>query len=44
MRLLPRGFRDLVYDLVARMRYRTFGRYDVCPIPPPAVRDRFLDL
>jgi predicted DCC family thiol-disulfide oxidoreductase YuxK len=42
--LLPRGFRDLIYDLVARMRYRTFGRYDVCPIPPSAVRDRFLDL
>lgn len=43
MRLLPLGFRDLVYNLVARMRYRTFGRFDVCPIPPPAVRDRFLD-
>jgi len=41
--LVPEPLRNAAYDLVARMRYRTFGRYDVCPVPPPAVRDRFLD-
>jgi len=43
MALAPAPVRDMVYDLVARTRYRTFGKYDVCPVPPPAVRDRFLD-
>jgi predicted DCC family thiol-disulfide oxidoreductase YuxK len=40
--VIPRGLRDLVYDLVARIRYRVFGRRDdVCPIVPPELRARF---
>ncbi len=42
MALVPRPLRDLVYRQVARTRYRTFGKYDACPLPPPDVRDRFL--
>lgn len=42
-RVLPRGVADLVYDLVARTRYRVFGRYETCPIPTPDQRKRFLD-
>ncbi len=38
----PRWLRDGVYDVVARIRYRLFGRYDVCPVPPPQFRARFL--
>jgi len=41
-RLVPRPLRDAAYDLVARVRYRVFGRYDVCPLPPAASRARFL--
>jgi predicted DCC family thiol-disulfide oxidoreductase YuxK len=44
MMFAPSALRDIVYNLVARMRYRTFGKYDACPIPEPGVRDRFLDL
>jgi predicted DCC family thiol-disulfide oxidoreductase YuxK len=40
--IVPRALRDVVYRLVARTRYRTFGKYDACPIPRPDVRDRFL--
>ena len=29
-RVLPRGFRDRVYDVVARNRYRWFGRIPQC--------------
>jgi predicted DCC family thiol-disulfide oxidoreductase YuxK len=40
--VIPRGLRDLAYDLVARIRYRVFGRRDdVCPIVPPDLRARF---
>jgi predicted DCC family thiol-disulfide oxidoreductase YuxK len=43
LRVVPRGVRDLGYDLVARARYRLFGRYDTCPLPDPRHRARFLD-
>ena len=42
-RPLPRRFTDAVYDIVARSRYRVFGRYDACPIPAADQRSRFLD-
>lgn len=41
-RLVPRAIRDALYRLVARTRYRLFGRYDTCPVPAPEVRARFL--
>ena len=41
--LLPRALRDRAYDLFARNRYRWFGHYEQCMIPPPASRARFLD-
>jgi predicted DCC family thiol-disulfide oxidoreductase YuxK len=42
LRLLPRALRDWGYGIVARFRYRVFGRYETCPIPPPEQRDRLL--
>lgn len=42
-RVAPRFLRDRVYDLVARWRYRVFGRFDACPIPRPETRAKFLD-
>ena len=41
--IIPSALRDAIYDLVARARYRVFGRYDACPVPPPEHRSRFLD-
>ena len=41
-RLVPRAARDLVYDAVARRRYRWFGREDECRLPRPDVDGRFL--
>jgi predicted DCC family thiol-disulfide oxidoreductase YuxK len=40
---VPKGIRDLVYDVVARSRYRVFGRYDRCLVPRPEFRNRFID-
>jgi predicted DCC family thiol-disulfide oxidoreductase YuxK len=39
---IPRPVRDIGYRLVARWRYRIWGRLDSCPIPTPAERARFL--
>jgi predicted DCC family thiol-disulfide oxidoreductase YuxK len=41
-RFLPRWLTDFFYQLVARVRYRVFGKYDHCPLPPAEVRARFL--
>jgi predicted DCC family thiol-disulfide oxidoreductase YuxK len=41
-RFLPAWFTDFFYNIVARIRYRVFGKYDHCPLPPPEVRARFL--
>jgi predicted DCC family thiol-disulfide oxidoreductase YuxK len=38
----PRVVREAGYGAVARVRYRVFGRYAVCPMPTAAERDRFV--
>jgi predicted DCC family thiol-disulfide oxidoreductase YuxK len=43
LRVVPRIFRDVVYDQVARVRYRIFGRLDACPIPDASTSARFID-
>jgi predicted DCC family thiol-disulfide oxidoreductase YuxK len=43
LRVFPRSLRDAAYDLIARGRYRIFGRFDACPIPAPKTRAKFLD-
>lgn len=42
--VLPTVLLDLGYRLMARVRYRVFGKYDTCPIPSAEHRARFLDL
>jgi predicted DCC family thiol-disulfide oxidoreductase YuxK len=40
--LIPRSLRDWGYGVVARYRYRVFGRFDTCPVPSPEERGRLL--
>ena len=40
--VVPRVIRNAMYDGVARIRYRIFGRTkDACPMVPPDLRSRF---
>jgi predicted DCC family thiol-disulfide oxidoreductase YuxK len=41
---VPRWFREWGYKMVARNRYRIFGRSDTCLLPEAKYRDRFPDL
>ncbi len=41
--LVPRPLRDGLYALVARNRYRWFGRRESCMVPTPEQRSRWLD-
>ena len=40
--LIPVYLRDWLYDLVARNRYRLFGRREQCMLPDGALKDRFV--
>ncbi|MGZ9146717.1 MAG: thiol-disulfide oxidoreductase DCC family protein [Nitrospira sp.] len=40
--LVPTPLRDVVYDFVARHRYRWMGRAPTCRVPTQAERDRFV--
>ena len=40
--LIPRGLRDILYDYVARHRYRLMGKAQTCRIPGATDRDRFV--
>lgn len=41
-RLLPLALRDRAYDIVARNRYKIFGKYDRCRLPNADHTDRYL--
>ncbi len=41
-KLVPRFLRDAVYGLVAKNRYRWFGKKEACRMPTPEERKRFL--
>jgi predicted DCC family thiol-disulfide oxidoreductase YuxK len=43
LRVVPRPIRDRAYDLVARHRYRWFGRTEACLLPTPELRARFIE-
>ncbi|MCA1575588.1 MAG: DCC1-like thiol-disulfide oxidoreductase family protein, partial [Acidobacteria bacterium] len=43
-RALPKAVREALYNVVARHRYRVFGKYEVCLMPEEKYRKRFLDL
>lgn len=42
LRVLPPPLRDRLYRVVARNRYRWFGRHDACLLPPTGHEGRFL--
>lgn len=40
--IIPRSWRDAVYDFIARHRLDWFGRRETCRVPSAKERDRFL--
>ena len=41
-RLIPRVFRDAIYRVVAKYRYRVFGKQESCMMPTESICQRFL--
>src|SRR4051812_46711507 len=42
--IVPKPIRDWGYSVIARHRYRIFGKYETCPIPNPRDRHKFIDV
>jgi predicted DCC family thiol-disulfide oxidoreductase YuxK len=43
LRAVPKPLRDAVYNLVARHRYRIFGKYEECFVPDAELRTRVME-
>lgn len=41
-KIIPSFLRNPIYDLIAKNRYRIFGKTDACRIPTPELKARFL--
>ena len=40
--ILPRIIRDIIYSIIAKNRYKFFGKRETCRIPTQEERERFL--
>lgn len=43
LKILPKEFLDMIYDLISRNRYDWFGQKEYCRMPTQSEKDRFLD-
>jgi predicted DCC family thiol-disulfide oxidoreductase YuxK len=43
LRIFPKPLRDWGYGVLARQRYRVFGKFETCLLPETQYQDRFLD-
>ena len=41
--VFPESFRNLVYDYIAKNRYKWFGKKEECMIPTKEIREKFLE-
>lgn len=40
--IFPRPLRDFIYRIIAKTRYSIFGKRDICFVPTPEIKRRFL--
>ncbi len=43
LKLIPRVIRDFFYNIIAKYRYKIWGRADACIIPNERIRGKFLE-
>lgn len=41
--IIPEAIRNIVYDFIARNRYKWYGRKEHCMIPTPELKSKFLE-
>lgn len=40
--VFPEGLRNIVYDYIAKNRYKWFGKKDACMVPSKEIQEKFL--
>lgn len=40
--VFPVSFRDIIYDIIAKNRYKWFGKKESCMLPTPEIKAKFL--
>jgi predicted DCC family thiol-disulfide oxidoreductase YuxK len=43
LRVVPKPWRDAMYSLLARNRYRIFGKFEACFVPDASLRARVIE-
>ena len=43
-KILPKAVRNIAYNIVAKNRYRVFGKHDSCMLPDPKNKEKFLEV
>ena len=41
--IIPKFIRDFFYNIIARNRYKWFGKKEECMVPTPKLKERFLN-
>jgi predicted DCC family thiol-disulfide oxidoreductase YuxK len=41
--IIPKFIRDFFYNIIARNRYKWFGKKDSCMVPTPELKERFFN-
>lgn len=41
--VIPKPIRDFFYTIIAKSRYKIFGKRDTCMVPTPDIKIRFLE-
>jgi predicted DCC family thiol-disulfide oxidoreductase YuxK len=42
LNFLPKGLKNMVYDYIAKNRYKWYGKKDACMMPTPELKSKFL--
>ncbi|MDR6844240.1 thiol-disulfide oxidoreductase DCC family protein [Flavobacterium granuli] len=42
-KIIPAGIRNLLYDYIAKNRYRWYGKKESCMVPTPELKMKFLE-
>lgn len=42
--IIPKFIRDYIYDIIAKNRYKWFGKRDSCRMPSQEIKNRFLEM
>lgn len=42
LNFLPKGFKNTIYDHIAKNRYKWYGKKEACMIPTPELKSKFL--